>query len=102
MIGSGSGIIITQDGYIVTNTHVLEGSQYSLLDESELEKPDSFIVNTYNDKQFEDVYKRQMIKGLTLIYPSMTIIFMPKALRSSVILRSREPLYLRKSRLRSG
>ena len=53
MIGSGSGIIITQDGYIVTNTHVLEGSQYSLLDESELEKPDSFIVNTYNDKQFE-------------------------------------------------
>lgn len=53
MIGSGSGIIITQDGYIVTNTHVLEGSQYTMLDESDVQKPDSFIVNTYNDKQFE-------------------------------------------------
>lgn len=53
MIGSGSGIIITKDGYIVTNTHVLEGSQYSLLDETDVKKPDSFIVNTYNDKQFQ-------------------------------------------------
>lgn len=37
--GSGSGIIITEDGYIVTNTHVLDGME-------------KYIVNTYDNKSY--------------------------------------------------
>lgn len=37
--GSGSGIIITDDGYIVTNTHVLDGME-------------KYTVNTYDNKSY--------------------------------------------------
>lgn len=37
--GSGSGIIITEDGYIVTNTHVLDGME-------------KYTVNTYDNKSY--------------------------------------------------
>ena len=37
--GSGSGIIITEDGYIVTNTHVLDGME-------------KYVVNTYDNKSY--------------------------------------------------
>lgn len=37
--GSGSGIIITGDGYIVTNTHVLDGME-------------KYVVNTYDNKSY--------------------------------------------------
>ena len=39
MSGSGSGIIITEDGYIVTNTHVLDGME-------------KYVVNTYDNKSY--------------------------------------------------
>ncbi len=54
VIASGSGIIITEDGFIVTNTHVLDGSAYEYRSGSGEElKADSYAVRTYNDKQYE-------------------------------------------------
>lgn len=40
IIGSGSGIIISENGYIVTNTHVLDGME-------------KYVVNTYDGKSYE-------------------------------------------------
>lgn len=51
VIASGSGIIISEDGYIVTNTHVLDGTMYD--DDGELMKADSYAVSTYDEKQYD-------------------------------------------------
>lgn len=51
VIGSGSGIIISEDGYIVTNTHVLDGTMYN--DGGDLIKADSYAVSTYDEKQYD-------------------------------------------------
>ncbi len=54
VIASGSGVIISEDGYIVTNTHVLSGDVYAGEDDKSM-IPDKYVVNTYNDKQYEAV-----------------------------------------------
>lgn len=51
VIASGSGIIISEDGYIVTNTHVLDGTMYD--GNGDLIKADSFAVMTHNEKQYD-------------------------------------------------
>lgn len=50
-LGSGSGIIMSEDGYIVTNTHVLDAVSYSMSGKSV--KADSFNVVTYNGLQYD-------------------------------------------------
>lgn len=54
-IASGSGIIISEDGYIVTNTHVLDGTMYTDLMDTEGVKADSFVVRTHDDKKYDAV-----------------------------------------------
>lgn len=44
MIGSGSGVIISKDGYIVTNTHVLEADGYHTVTTSDGEVYDAKII----------------------------------------------------------
>lgn len=51
VIASGSGIIISEDGYIVTNTHVLDGTMYN--EGGDLIKADSYAVSTYDEKQYD-------------------------------------------------
>lgn len=51
VIASGSGIIISEDGYIVTNTHVLDGTMYD--GNGDLIKADSFAVMTHDEKQYD-------------------------------------------------
>ena len=51
VIASGSGIIISEDGYIVTNTHVLDGTMYN--DGGDLIKADSYAVSTHDEKQYD-------------------------------------------------
>lgn len=51
VIASGSGIIISEDGYIVTNTHVLDGTLYD--ENGDLLEADSFVVRTYDERQYD-------------------------------------------------
>lgn len=53
VIASGSGVIITEDGYIVTNTHVLDGELYTGIDLEDSLQIDSIAVKTFDDKQFD-------------------------------------------------
>ncbi|MBQ7046518.1 MAG: trypsin-like peptidase domain-containing protein [Oscillospiraceae bacterium] len=51
VIGTGSGIIITTDGYIVTNTHVLDS--YTMGLGKDIVEADSYVVSTSDGKKYE-------------------------------------------------
>lgn len=50
-ISGGSGIIISQDGYIVTNTHILDASTYTISGKEDI-KADSYTVVTHDEVKY--------------------------------------------------
>lgn len=50
-VSCGSGIIISEDGYIITNTHIIENGLSSLPTDSK-NKPDSFVIITSDEKKY--------------------------------------------------
>lgn len=44
LVGTGSGVIISEDGYIVTNTHVLQANGYHVVTTSDDESYDAKII----------------------------------------------------------
>lgn len=53
IISTGSGIIISEDGYIATNTHILDGASTGLPTDEDSFRSDTFKVFTHDDKQYD-------------------------------------------------
>lgn len=51
-VSCGSGIIISEDGYIITNTHIIENGLSSLPTDAK-NKPDSFVIITSDNKKYD-------------------------------------------------
>lgn len=53
IVSTGSGVIISGDGYIATNTHILDGASAKLPTGENSFKPDTFTVFTHDEKQYD-------------------------------------------------
>ena len=69
--GAGSGVIITEDGYIITNNHVISGASSIKVTTSDGKEYDAQVIGT---DSMNDIAVLKITPAVLLLSPTVTAI----------------------------